>query len=64
MRLIDKQYIETPWYRARQMTRYLRGQEHAVNRKRISRLMQVIGRSAIYQKPKTSKPHPQQKVYL
>ncbi len=63
MRLIDEQHLDTPWYGARQMTRYLRRHGHGVNRKRIGRLMQVMGLSAIYQKPKTSQPHPQHKVY-
>jgi len=45
------------------MTRHLRRHGHGVNRKRIGRLMQVMGLSAIYQKPKTSQPHPQHKVY-
>ena len=63
MRLIDEQHLDTPWYGARQMTRHLRRQGHAVNRKRIGRLMQKMGLSAIYQKPNTSKPHPQHKVY-
>lgn len=63
MRLIDEQYLETPWYGTRQMARHLRRQGHGVNRKRIGRLMRLMGLSAIYQKPKTSKPHPQHKVY-
>jgi putative transposase len=63
MRLIDKQHLDTPWYGTRQMSRHLRRQGHAVNRKRISRLMQLMGLSAIYQKPNTSKPHLQHKVY-
>jgi putative transposase len=63
MRLIDEQHLETPWYGARQMARHLRREGHAVNRKRIGRLMQLMGLSAIYQKPNTSKPHPQHKVY-
>jgi len=45
------------------MTRHLRRHGHGVNRKRIGRLMQLMGLSAIYQKPKTSQPHPQHKVY-
>ena len=35
MRLIDTQYLKTPWYGSRQMRRYLRRQGHQVNRKRI-----------------------------
>ena len=45
------------------MARYLRRQGHGVNRKRIGRLMRLMGLSAIYQKPNTSKPHPQHKIY-
>ncbi len=63
MRLIDKQFLETPYYGARQMARHLRRQGYAVGRKRISRLMRLMGLSPIYQKPNTSKPHPQHKVY-
>ena len=63
MRLIDAQYLETPWYGARQMARHLRREGHGVGRKRIGRLMRLMGLSAIYQKPNTSKPHPQHKVY-
>jgi putative transposase len=63
MRLIDEQYLETPWYGARQMMRHLRREGHNVGRKRISRLMLLMGLSAIYQKPNTSKPHPQHKTY-
>jgi len=58
MRLIDEQHLEPPWYGGRQMARHLRRLGHAVNRKRISRLMQLMGLPVIYQKPNTSKPHP------
>jgi len=63
MRLIDEQYLETPWYGARQMARHLRREGHKVNRKRVGRLMRLMGLSAIYQKPNTSRPHPRHKVY-
>ncbi len=63
MRLIDEQYLETPWYGARQMARHLRREGYGVSRKRIRRLMRLMGIAAIYQKPNTSKPHPQHKVY-
>lgn len=63
MRLIDEQYLETPWYGARQMARELRRQGYGVTRKRIGRLMRLMGISAIYQKPKTSKPHKLHKIY-
>lgn len=63
MRLIDEQFLETPYYGARQMARRLRRLGHWVNRKRIRRLMQKMGVMAIYQKPNTSKPHPEHKIY-
>jgi len=63
LRLVDKQYLETPWYGARQMARYLRREGYGVSRKRIGRLMRLMGLSAIYQKPNTSKPHPQHRIY-
>jgi putative transposase len=44
------------------MARYLRRQGYRVNRKRVQRLMQKMGLMAIYQKPKTSKPHPAHEI--
>ncbi len=63
MRLIDEQFLETPYYGGRQMARHLRRQGYGVGRKRIGRLMRLMGLSPIYQKPNTSRPHPQHKVY-
>ena len=63
MRLIDEQYLSTPWYGARQMARHLRRQGYGVGRKRIRRLMRKMGLSAIYRKPRTSKPHPDHRIY-
>jgi len=63
MRIIDEQYLKTPWYGSRQMTRHLRRQGYAVNRKRIKRLMQKMGIEAVYQRPGTSIPHPEHKIF-
>lgn len=63
MRLIDEQFLEAPSFGARQMARYLRRQGYWVNRKRVRRLMQKMGLAPIYQKPNTSKPHPEHKIY-
>ena len=63
MRLIDAQYLKTPWYGARQMARHFRRQGHDVGRKRTRRLMLLMGLSAIYRKPKTSKPHADHRIY-
>lgn len=63
MRLIDEQFLETPCYGARQMASHLRRQGYGVSRKRVRRLMRIMGLSPIYQKPNTSKPHPEHKIY-
>ena len=63
MRLIDAQYLETPWYGSRQMARHLRRLGYCVGRKRVRRLMRLMGLSAIYQKPRTSDPHPDHRIY-
>jgi len=63
MRLIDEQYLKTPFYGHRQMTKHLRREGYAVSRTRIGRFMKLMGLSAIYQKPNTSKPHLKHKIY-
>jgi len=63
MRLIDEQFLETPFYGSRQKRRHLRRQGYNVGRKRVWRLMRRMGIEAIYQAPKTSKPHPEHKAY-
>lgn len=54
MRLIDEQYLATPFYGSRRMTVWLKHAGHAVNRKRVQRLMQLMGLEAIYPKPRLS----------
>jgi len=64
MKLIDRQYLATPFYGARKIAVELKKQEGlTVNRKRIRRLMQLMGIRAVYQRPRTSKPEPGHKVY-
>jgi putative transposase len=63
MRLVDEQFLETPWYGGRQMARHLRREGYAVGRKRVRRLMGLMGLMPIYQRPRTSVPHPEHKVY-
>ena len=63
MRLIDQQYLETPFYGSHKMSVFLRTQGHQVNRKRVQRLMREMGLFAIYPKPNLSKPHPEHRVY-
>jgi len=63
MRALDEQYLATPFYGARRMVAVLRRAGIAVNRKRVRRLMRIMGIEAIYQKPNTSRRHPAHKVY-
>jgi hypothetical protein len=56
MLLIDKQFLDTPFYGVRQMSWHLQNEGHAVNQKRIRRLMRLMRLVPIYQKPDTSKP--------
>ena len=63
MLLIDKQFLDTPFYGVRQMTWHLRNEGHAVNEKRIRRLMRLMGLMPIYQRPNTSKPAKGHKIY-
>ena len=63
MALMDRQYLKTPFYGSRKMTAWLRSQGYQVNRKRVRRLMRVMGLQAIYRRPNTSKPAPDHQVY-
>ena len=63
MRLIDEAFLECPFYGARQMARHLRRQGYEVGRKRVGRLMAKMGLAPIYQKPRTSDPHPEHRIY-
>jgi len=63
MRLIDAQYLKTPCWGSRSMRNHLRRLGYKVNRKRVQRLMRTMGLEAIYPKPRTSRPHPEHKVY-
>jgi putative transposase len=63
MRLIDEQFMETPFYGTRQLARHLRRCGYRVGRKRVRRLMVRMGLAAVYQKPRTSVPHPEHTVF-
>ena len=63
MRLIDEQYLKTPCWGSRSMRNWLRRKGCKVNRKRVQRLMRLMGLEAIYPKPRTSRPHPQHQIY-
>jgi len=63
MKLIDRQYLVTPFYGARKIAAWLKGKGQMVNRKRVRRLMQLMGIKAVYRRPRTSKPGPGHKIY-
>src|SRR6266702_5837139 len=63
MRLLDKQYTDTPYYGVRRMTAWLRSQGYHVNNKRVARLLYTMGIEAIYPKPHLSQGHPTHRVY-
>ncbi len=63
MRLIDKQYTARPFYGSRKMTVWLQGLGHEVNRKRVQRLMRLMGLEAVYPKPNLSLAAAGHKIY-
>lgn len=63
LRLIDEQYTRRPFYGSRKMVTYLETRGHWINRKRVQRLMRILGLAGMAPGPNTSRPHPQHKVY-
>ena len=63
MRRMDELHLASPFYGSRRMTAVLRRESWLVNRKRVQRLMRVMGLEAIFQKPNTSQGHPAHEVY-
>jgi putative transposase len=64
MRLLDEQYFKTPFYGVRRLTAWLQGQGYFINRKRVSRLLKLMGWQTIYRRPRsTSKPCKENKIY-
>jgi len=63
MRLIDEEYTRHPFYGSRKMRDYLRRCGYKVNRKRIQRLMRIMGIQSIAPKPDTSAPRKEHKIY-
>jgi putative transposase len=63
MRLLDEQYTMAPFYGSRRMTEWLATQGFEVNRKRVSRLMVVMGIEAVYPKPRLSQPGEGHRIY-
>jgi len=54
MRIMDEQYLRTPFYGTRRMAHWLKSKGHSANRKRVQRLMRLMGIEAIYPKRRTT----------
>jgi putative transposase len=65
MKLIDRQYVETPFYGIDKMTAWLNRQGHCVNHKRVRRLMRQMGLEAVYPHKKRylSMPDKEHRIY-
>lgn len=63
MRLLDEQYFKTPFYGVRRLTVWLQSLGYIINRKRVKRLMELMGWQTIYRRPFLSKPNKEHKVY-
>lgn len=63
MQLLDEQYFKTPFYGVRKLTILLKGQGFNVNRKRVKRLMKLMGWQTLYRHKNTSEPDKQDRLY-
>jgi putative transposase len=63
MKIIDKQFLNTPWYGLRQMARHMKRHGHKAGRHRVRHLMRLMRLVPIYQAPNISKKYTQYKIY-
>ena len=63
MNLIDEIYTKIPFYGSRKIKKQLNKMGYSIGRKKVQRLMRLMGIEAIYPKKNTSIPHPGHKVY-
>ena len=63
MRRIDELYLEKPFYGSRRMTFDLNEEGRGVNRKRVQRLMRLMGLEGLVPRPGTGKAAPGNKIY-
>ena len=63
LELIDQEYTRHPFYGSRKIMHYLRNNGYKINRKRVQRLMRMLGLAGMAPGPNTSKPHPEHKIY-
>jgi putative transposase len=63
MKLLDEQYMKTPFYGVRNMTTYLRGIGYTVGKDHVRTLLRTMGLQAVFPKPNLSRPHPENRIY-
>jgi putative transposase len=63
MRRIDELHLKYPFYGSRKLSLELKSEGHDANRKRVQRLMRLMGLEALAPKARTSEPHPEHAVY-
>jgi putative transposase len=63
MRLLDEQYLQMPFYGSRRMTAWLQVEGHDVNRKRVQRLMRLMGLEGLMPRRSTSRPAKGHRVF-
>jgi len=63
MRRLDELHLQYPFYGSRTLAKALKAEGHDVNRKRVQRLMRVMGLESTAPKPNTSKPSPEHAKY-
>jgi len=63
MRLLDEHYLKMPFYGSRRMSAWLQAEGHAVNRKRVQRLMRIMGLEGLTPRRSTSRPAPGHRVF-
>lgn len=63
MKLLDKKYLQCPFYGSRRMTAWLKEEGYKINRKRVRRLMDVMDIQAIYPRKRLSSPHPGHRIF-
>ena len=63
MKIINKQFLETPWYGSRQMVRQKKRNNHKCGRHCVRSLMRLMRFGSIYQEPNTNDKHAQHKIW-
>lgn len=63
MRRIDEMHLKRPFYGSRRIRDWLQDEGHEINRKRVQRLMRLMGIAALYPKRRTSQPGKGHKIY-